>query len=372
MLVLSAGCSILKLAAPLHPGDLDTPTYARTAARTNGYPVTLSPPLTPAWQQDVTAGIGSGSLLVVENTLFVGNLRGELYALDALTGKRVGWVSLGGSIEGAPVIDHELAIVPLAGSRESLIGYDLLSARIRWRAVLGDIHGSLLLMGGNIFAGNTQGTFVAVDEWTGDERWRFELPHNTALKGIRSSAAGWSNHVVFGADDGALYDLDAATGALRWRVAVDGAIQASASIADSSVFVGTLKGTVYSIRLSDGALQWSHIAGSSIYAAPLLRSGLCIFGTTGGMVLALNQSTGAIVWSCEIHSPINSSILGTDAALYVGTLKKELIAIDPAKGSILWRETVSGRIKTAPILWRNRLIIATDDRLVQAFSGKEQ
>ena len=367
-LILSPGCSVLKLPSPLHPGELDTPTFARTASRVNTLPITLSPPLTLLWQQDVTAGIGSGSPVLVEHTLFVGNLRGELYALDALTGKKQGSVSLGSSIEGTPVIDRDLAIVPLAGSRESLVGYDLVNAKVRWRAALGDIHGSPLLMGMQVFAGNTQGTFFAVDEWTGDVRWRFELPHNTTLKGIRSSAAGWPPHVVFGADDGALYDLDAATGTMRWRYVVDGAIQASASIADSSVFVGTLTGTVYSIRLSDGTLRWSHNTGSSVYGPPLVQSGLCIVGTTGGMVLALDQSTGATVWSCDVRSPVNSGILGVNDVLYVGTLRKELIAIDRAKGSILWRETVSGRIKTTPIAWSHRLIIATDDRLIQAFT----
>ncbi len=367
-LMLSPGCNILKLPSPLHTGELDTPTFARTGSRTNTLPITLSPPLTLVWQQDVTAGIGSGSPLLVEHTIFVGNQRGELYALDALTGKRQGWVSLGGSIEGAPVIDRDLAIVPLAGSRESLIGYDLVNAKVRWRATLGDIHGSPLLMNMQVFAGNTQGTFFAVDEWTGDVRWRFELPHNSTLKGIRSSAAGWEHHVVFGADDKALYDLDATSGTMRWRYVVDGPIQASPSIADSSVFVGTLTGTVYSIRLSDGTLRWSHNAGASVYGPPLVQSGLCVFGTTGGMILALDQSTGAIVWSCDVHSPVNSGILGVQDVLYVGTLRKELIAIDRAKGSILWRETVSGRIKTTPIAWTHRLIIATDDRLIQAFS----
>ncbi len=371
-LILCPGCSALRVSSPLHPGELDTPTFARTASRMNSLPINLSPPLTLLWQQDLTAGIGSGSPLLVENIIFVGNLRGELYALDALTGKRHGWATLGGSIEGTPVIDSDLAIVPLAGSRESLIGYDLVNANVRWRATLGDIHGSPLLMGMHVFVGNTQGTFFAVDEWTGDVLWRFELPHNTTLKGIRSSAAGWSHHVVFGADDGALYDLDATTGTMRWRYVVDGAIQASASIADSSVFVGTLKGTVYSIRLSDGTLRWSHSTGTSVYALPLVQSGLCIFGTTGGMVLALDQSTGATVWSCDVHSPVNSGILGVNDVLYVGTLEKELIAIDPAKGSILWRETVSGRIKTTPIAWTNCLIIATDDRLIQAFTGRGQ
>jgi len=371
LLLLGEGCSGLRLPVALQPGELDTPTFARSALRVNALPVTVTPPLKLVWQYDITAATGSGSPLLVDSIVFVGNLRGELYALDVRTGKRLGWVSLGASIEGTPAIERDLAIVPVAGSRESLVCFDLVAGSVRWRAAFGDIHTSPLLMDARVFVGNTRGTFFAVDKLTGVMLWSFELPHNTALKGIRSSAAGWLQHVVFGADDGALYDLDPGTGSLHWRYQVDGAIQAAPSIADSSVFVGTLRGTVYAIRLADGSLVWRRETGSSVYAPPLIHSGLCIFGTTGGTVFALDQQTGTTVWSCNIHAPVNSGVLAVNNALYVGTLRKELIAIDPANGTILWRETISGRVKTTPIAGGNRLIVATDDRLIQVFGGSE-
>ena len=40
---------------------------------------TITPPLTLAWDYDVTGGIGKGSPLVVDSVLLVGNMRGELH-----------------------------------------------------------------------------------------------------------------------------------------------------------------------------------------------------------------------------------------------------------------------------------------------------
>ena len=361
------GCSTLKLPLPLSATALDTPTYAHAPSRINSIPITLQPPLRLLWQHDITAGIGSGSLLFVDNTLFVGNLRGELYALDPLTGKRYGWATLGNSIEGTPVIDRELAIVPLAGSQESLVAYDVVGAKVVWRASLGDLHASPLLLQGRVFVGNVHGRFFAVDRSTGDVLWHFDLPDNATRKGIRSSAAGSPPHVVFGADDGTLYNLDAITGRLVWKFTADGAIQAAPSIADSTVYVGTLRGMMYALRLSSGTLLWSDSADGAIYAPPLIHSGLCIFGTTGGMVTATDRHTGAQAWTCNVHSPVNAGLLGVNNLLYAGTLDKELIAIDPGQGSVVARDTVSARIKTAPIAGAGCIFIATDDRLIQAY-----
>ncbi len=363
------GCSGLRLGYPLRPGKNDTPTFAHTIGRVNALAVTILPPLTQVWEQDITAGIGSGSLLLVDSIIMVGNLRGELYALNAKTGKRIGWVTLGGSIEGAPVIDGDLVIVPVAGSHETLIGYDFLEGKARWKTALVDIQASPLLMDARVFVGNVSGRFTAVDRSTGETVWHFDLPGNTSLKGIRSSPAGADVNVVFGADDGRLYNLDARTGKVRWTFAADGAIQAGPSIADTTVYVGTLHGTMYAVGLTGGSLLWSHASGAAIYAPPLLHRGGCYVGTTGGVVIALDQRTGALLWSCDVHSPINAGIVAANAVLYVGTLRKELIAIDAAKGEILWKGGVSGRIKTTPVVGADRVFIATDDRLVQAFEG---
>lgn len=367
-----SACSGLEVPRGVVPGTYDTPTFARSASRINAVPCAIRPPLMLQWQQDLTAGIGNGSPVLVDSTLVIGNLRGELYGFNARTGKRYGWVTLGGSIEGTPVMDGDLAIVPLAGLRESLIGYDVVEGRTRWRAALGDIHASPLLIGSRVLVGNVAGTFFAVDRSTGEVQWRYALPGNTTLKGIRSSAAGTSDHVVFGADDGALYDLLPGTGTLHWRAVTDGAIQATPAIIDSTVIVGTLAGTIYALDLASGTVRWTYRSGAAVYAPPVIIAGRCILGTTGGEVLALNCTNGALLWSTPVHGPVNAGILATDSLLFVGTLHQELIALAASDGSILWRGTVSGRIKTTPIAGKDRIYVATDDRLVQAFAGSGQ
>jgi eukaryotic-like serine/threonine-protein kinase len=367
LLIFASGCSILQLRTIAHRGELDTPFFGRTAARDNAVPAAITPPLRLAWEASISAGVGSGSLLYVDSVVFVGNLRGELIGINVRTGKKFGSTSFGGSIEVSPVIDRELAIVALAGSRESLVAYDFVNSRIAWRAELGDLHTSPLLLGSRVFVGNAQGSAFAVERATGATIWRFDLPENNSLKGIRSSAAGVGEHIIFGADDGVLYDLDARTGSVRWKVKVDAAIQATPSIADSTAFVGTLKGTMYAVRISDGEILWSHAVGGGVYALPVIRSGLCIVGSTAGKIFALHQRTGAEMWSCDLQSPVTAGLLATDTVLYAGTLSKELVALSLSKGTPMWREPVSGRIKTTPIAAAGRIIIATDDRSVLAY-----
>jgi eukaryotic-like serine/threonine-protein kinase len=364
---LIIGCSALQIPAPLSIGAYDATTYASAATRVNHIPVTLTPPLRLIWQQNLTGGIGAGSLLLVDNTIFVGNLRGELYGINTTTGKRYGWATFNGAIEGTPVIDRNVAVVPLAGASPSLIAYDLVDAKTVWKAELGDLHASPLLLDGRIYIGNVQGRFFAVDHATGATLWYFDLPHNTLYKGIRTSAAGLQSHVVFGADDGSVYNLDAVTGNLRWTYATDGAIQGAPAIADSCVFVGTLSGTVYALRLDSGKLLWSHAAGGAVYAPPMVHAGLCIFGTTAGTIVALSSRTGTSVWTCDVNAPVNTAVLSVKNLLYAGTLDRELFAIDPVAGSVVWRDTVSARIKTTPVAGPGALYIATDDRLVQAY-----
>ncbi len=64
---------------------------------------------------------------MVDGTLLVGNLRGELYAADGQTGKRIGWIKLGDAIQGSPVVDGSMVYVAVSNSSESLVAFDLRS-----------------------------------------------------------------------------------------------------------------------------------------------------------------------------------------------------------------------------------------------------
>lgn len=364
---LLPGCSGLRLPYPLRSHDSDIATFAGNSARNNNTAASPAPPLALQWEQDISAGIGEGGPLLVDSVLFVGNLRGELYALDVRTGKRHGWVNLGGAIHGSPVIEGNHAFVPLAGSTESLIAYDLLEGKTVWRVALGDIHTSPLLMEGRLFVGNTAGVFHCVTSQDGLPAWKYALPDNGTMKGIRSSPAGVDHAVLFGADDGFLYHLDASTGDLRWRFNAGSAIQATPVLYHDRVYVGTLAGTFVAVDRATGKEEWTHALSGSVYGPALVDSSLVIIGTTGGYITALNRMSGTPVWTTEIHAPINSGILGVGEYAYAGTLRKDLIALRRTTGEIVWQNTLGGRVKTTPVAGAGCIFVAQDNRTIQAF-----
>lgn len=365
--ILMAGCSGLKLAGPPRHPESGIIMLGGGPARNNDLRNAPLPPLSPEWDQDLTAGIGDGAPCLVDSLLIIGNLRGELYVLHAATGKRLGWVTLGGAIQGTPVVTGGTVIVPLAGGRESAVAYDLVDARIRWRFAGPDVLCSPLLLGTSVYIADVHGVVSCLAAGTGQKIWSFALPANTTLKGIRSSPAGQDSAVVFGADDGYLYCCDARTGALRWRLSAGGPVQATPVIHQGTVFVGTLTGDLVAVDLASGTLRWTAHPGASIYGAVLAGPAAVIAGTTGGHIVAVEPTTGVPRWNTDIRSPIGAGLLGAGDIVYAGTLKKELIALRRSTGEVIWRTFTDGRIKTTPVGGLGRIFIAQDTRIIQSF-----
>jgi outer membrane protein assembly factor BamB len=369
---LVAGCGSLKLGRPviLRPGDW--PTFAMTERRVIKKAQPLTPPLALEWEQDVQGGIGNGSPLVVDSLVFIGNLRGDLQVFQARTGKRFGSVNLGEAVQGSPVIDGNVALVALSNTRESLLAYDLSGGQTLWKRAYGDIEVSPLLFDRKVYVGTTNGTFYCVERYSGDMVWKFTVPENQLMKGIRSSPSTDGATVVFGSDNGCLYALDAVTGRLRWRLDTGAPVMATPCIIGGAVYVGTLDGTLYALDVGTGSVRWKFRAGTSIYATVSIADSLLFFGTTGGSLFALHIADGSLGWKRELDGPVNSSAVPSGGLLYVGTLKHRLVAINANNGDEVWGTEVEGRIKTTPVVADGMLFVATDDRTLLAFRESQR
>ncbi len=367
ILAVFSGCGGLRLQERPVVDDTDWPTFARTATRTGNATSSVTPPLSKLWEHDVTSGVGNGSPIVIDSFLILGNLRGELHAINIRTGKRVGWIDIGDAINGTPVYEAGIAYIPISNSDESLVAFDLNEGKAIWKRNYGDIEVSPLLLDNRLYIGNTRGAFFCVDAQSGDQLWKFELEKNTTRKGIRSSPSSDGAVVVFGADDGVLYALDAQKGLLQWSVNSGSAIMASPCIAEGIVFVGNTGGAIIAVNVHDGSARWKHETGASVYSTPALIDDRVILGTTAGQMIAIHRHDGTVAWSTDVGGVVNASAAISGQTVFVGTLKKEFLALDVATGTVLWRETVPGRIKSSPALSEGRIFIATDEKLVLAF-----
>jgi outer membrane protein assembly factor BamB len=360
-------CSAIHLDRSLKHQPEDWPMYGRVPSRTNTTREILRPPLTLAWTQDVSGGVGNGSPVLADSLVLVGTMRGELYAINAFTGIRIGWVDFGESIQGAPVITGNTVVVACSYTQESLSAFDLSEGSVRWKRPCGDIEASLLLQDTRVYVANTQGTLFCLKTSNGDVLWKYELPENTRRKGFRSAPAVGEGVVVAGGDDGNVYAWDPDTGTVRWRYSTGGSIAAPAGIADSTVFIGSLTGGFFALTAAQGNLRWKFSAEGSFYGGPCLVDDLVIVGTTRGMLFGLSATDGTLRWKSDLGGVINSSAVAAGRVVFVGTLKKQLYAIDARNGKVLWSQETPGRIKTSPAIAHHTLYVATDERSLLAF-----
>ena len=265
-----------------------------------------------------THGRVSSSPAVVDGRVYLGSYDGNLYALDAASGKlrvevrdrgraplqrppssRRGAGRRGDarSVRRVPVLARGRCGHVYFGSGDGNV-YALAAdnGALRWRFKTGNVvHASPALADGILYVGSWDSYFYALDAKSGVQRWRFKTGEDPAIGnqvGIQSSAAIANGIVYFGCRDSHLYALDAASGARA---------------------LGVLDGDLLGRQL------------------PAVRDGIVYFATSDtAAVHAVDAASGAPLYSLSFnHWPFFSSPTLAGDYLYIGSHSGKLIADQP-------------------------------------------
>lgn len=215
------------------------------------------------------------SFTLADGILFIGvqgdGSYGDLYAVDAVTGKRKWRVELD---QGAP------SVAPAVGA------------------------GVVVVTNGSVLR-----TF---DPATGKQLWSF---HGSG--GISRTPTIADGSIVLQDNDTRLITIDAKTGSERWRWQADAPIFGAIAVADGAVFVSTRSRAMVALDLASGTTRWQ-VKGLGIGAPTVVDGMVYVIGYAreSTLIVAIDASTGREAWraglpALQIRTPVsNPSILG--------------------------------------------------------------
>jgi outer membrane protein assembly factor BamB len=285
-----------------------------------------------------------------------------------------------------------------AGSGGGLVALDAASGAERWRAagVRPAAGGCAPVAGGVVYVGGSGGVH-ALDAATGRERWRFPPDEARFLVASSPVAAGGAIYVgVFeprqdpaleAEHEGAVYALDAAGGAVRWRSSTGALAAQEVAVAGGTVYVGTIdiqgrasdRGALVALEAATGRQRWRFgpgdraglgppaVAGGVVYvgggAAPDLAEGR-------GLLYALDAATGAERWRADLAPRWSARPAVVDGMLYAGAGDGAVHALDAATGAERWRAAAEV-LASAPAVVDGVVYVGGADGALYAFDGAD-
>lgn len=263
-------------------------------------------------------------------------------------------------------------------------------AVVRWTfKTEGPIVTSPAVAGGVVYVASLSGHLHAIDQQTGAERWKFK-----SSRPIASSPAIDDGVVYFVSSAGSLAAIDAATGQPRWVYAIEherrfeakglhgyppatqtipdawDVFTSSPAVADGRVFFGAGDGNVYAVDAASGVLVWKFTTQDVVHASPAVAGGIVYVGSYDGRLYALDAQTGQSRWIFEAgQDPVAHNQVGfqsspavVDGTVYVGCRDAHVYALDALTGRKKWDyPTSKSWVNTTPAVRDGLVYAATSD-----------
>jgi hypothetical protein len=220
--------------------------------------------------------------------------------------------------------------VVIAGAGDgNVYALDARTGRVRWRAPAGGrVRSSPAVAGGRVYVGSADGRLHAFDVATGAPLWSFDT-EGTRLESakfgfdrrtVQSSPAVQGNTVFVGARDGFLYAVSADSGRERWRFDHKVSwVNSSPAVSDGVVYAGSSDGQfVQAVDAATGHELWRTKVGLT-WASPALAGDVLLTGDGQGFVDALDRKSGTILWRFRTGSQVFSSPVPDGDLVFVGS-----------------------------------------------------
>jgi outer membrane protein assembly factor BamB len=219
------------------------------------------------------------ALLVIGDLVLVPAWNGTLFALDAKSGERR-WSFFGGQpLRAQPAYDGKNIYLASGDGTFSALSID---GQLQWQKSLqAPLLSAPVLLPQGVAVINREGLVVAYDQ-TGQTLWQRDLGELCYY-----GAPVYHEGTLFVATAGSgLWKLDAATGAVIWRVELAGPSYATPLVSNGRVFIGDNSGALQVFGVNSGQLVTQQKLDREIQGRPLLWSNRLLVGSRDHKVYA--------------------------------------------------------------------------------------
>ncbi len=299
-----------------------------------------------------------------EGVLYFGSDDGNVYAVNAATGRQNWKFSTAGPVPSTPAVAGGLVYVASYDSKFYAI--DAKTGKLRWKFVTGgerrfeakgldglqpknqtfadpfDVYlSSPVVAQGAVYFGSGDGNLYALDAASGELRWKFATGDV-----VHASPAFASGTLYFGSWDSYFYAVDAASGKEKWRIhgGEDPVIhnqvgfQSSPAVVEGVVYTGCRDSNVYAMDAATGKEKWRFNNQMSwVNSTPAVVKGKVLFATSDSSLFHIaDATTGKPVLHQQLKAYVFSSPAVADDVVYLGLLNGTLEARDLNTGELLW------------------------------------
>ncbi len=380
--------------APAEAAAASSAVFRFDARHTGVAPGPAGPALSGLRWKFAANGPVRGSPVVASGLVLFGSGDGNLYALDASSGRERWRADLGGgAVSSTPAVAGGLAVVT---ARERVVAaVDLETGRLRWRfEAEKDLPfewewdfwlSSPAVAGSTVYVGSGDGRLYALELATGRKLWQFATGGR-----VRSSAAVSDGVVYFGSMDGKVYALDAGSGKSLWSFDTEGvsidqakagfdrrSIVSSPAVSGDLLFVGSRDAHLYAVDRKAGRQLWrfghkiDDMEGtpefSWVLSSPAVSDGLVFTGSSDGHFFnAVRAETGEEVWRFRTPGNVLSSGTLAGGQVFFGCEEGHLFSVDAKTGAERWRFRTGGAVISSPAVVGGTVYFGSDDGFLYA------
>lgn len=238
-----------------------------------------------------------------------------------------------------------------------------------------------IIADGLVFTLDTEGEVSAFSIADGGKKWRMSsIPKGSEdTGGIGGGIAYASGKLYVTNGYKQLECVNAATGALLWRVPLPSPARSTPTVKDDKVYIITLDNRLMVYLASDGTPVWNYagitestnLLGS---VSPAVDASIVVLPQSSGEIFGLRVENGQAVWQDNLSAISHTTTLSSIADIrgqpvidqglvYAASYSGRMVALDQVSGQRVWQRDI-GSSEMPWAAGENVFVISTEQQLV--------